>query len=614
MGTGGWTAVAPGSPMKQFFLTMAGVFAGLFLFFFVAMIGFFGLIGSIAAGSSKDSTAAHAVLELDLRQGLSDQDPQNAFAIFGGGSQSVMTIIQVLRAAETDNKVEGIFVRLPEGGIAPASADELRLAFKHFRASGKPIWAHSQGLYPSGAIVSTYMLGAAADQFWMQPDSSFQAVGMASEDIFFKRFFDKYGVKADYEQRYEYKNAVNPYLYSDYTAAHRESELGWMGSVYRTAVLTAAADRKANPQTFLATLEGGPYSAEDAKAKGLIDQVGQVKDAEDALIAKVGDGAKLSDFDDYASSAKARLASSGSGPTIAVIGAEGAIMTGKGGGGGSPFGGEQTVWSDDVAKAIYQAAEDKDVKAIVFRVSSPGGSDTASEQILAAVRAAKKAGKPVVVSMGTYAASGGYWISSQASAIVSEPTTLTGSIGVFGGKFALGEALGRFGVDVRGISVGSDYAGAFGQGQEFTPKQRAAFAAWMDRIYGGFVARVAEGRNLPVDRVREIAKGRVWTGVQAKQLGLVDQIGGFYDAVDRAKALAGIKGEVRLKMIGGSRSPFEALGRMFGGTETSMKTLAAAAWVMGDPRSQAVLDQMAQSRLRDRGATVLAPTPIRQGR
>jgi protease-4 len=599
--------------MKQFLLTMAGVFAGLVLFFFVAIFGFFGMIASIAASGSKDVTASHAVLELDLREGLSDQDPQNPFAVFSGSSQSVMTVIQALRAAETDNKVEAIFVRLPEGGIAPAAADELRLAFKHFRASGKPIWAHSQGLYPSGAIVSTYMLGAAADQFWMQPDSSFQAVGMAGEDMFFKRFFDKYGIKADYEQRYEYKNAVNPYLYSDYTAAHRESELSWMGSIYRTAVLTAAADRKQNPQTFLATLEAGPYSAEEARAKGLIDQVGQVKEAEDALIAKVGDGAKMNDFDDYASGAKARLAAGGSGPTIAVIGAEGAIMTGKGGG-GSPFGGEQTVWSDDVAKAIYEAAEDKDVKAIVFRVSSPGGSDTASEQILAAVRAAKKAGKPVVVSMGTYAASGGYWISSQASAIVSEPTTLTGSIGVFGGKFALGEALGRFGVDVRDINVGSDYASAFGSAGEFTPKQRAAFAGWMDRIYAGFVARVAEGRRLPPERVREIAKGRVWTGVQARQLGLVDQIGGFYDAVDRAKALAGIKGDVRLKMIGGSRSPLEALGRLFGGTETSMKTLAAAAWVMGDPRSQAILDQMAQSRLRERGATVLAPTPIRQGR
>jgi protease-4 len=213
--------------------------------------------------------------------------------------------------------------------------------------------------------------------------------------------------------------------------------------------------------------------------------------------------------------------------------------------------------------------------------------------------------------MGTYAASGGYWISSQASAIVAEPTTLTGSIGVFGGKFALGEALGRFGVDVKDIHVGGDYADAYATSEGFTPDQRARFSAWMDRIYGGFITRVAEGRKLSPDRVREIAKGRVWTGVQARDLGLVDQLGGFYDAVDKAKSLAGITGEVKLKRMGGAKSPFETLERVLGVSETSVRTLAAAAWVMGDPRSQALLDEMAKVRLRSQGATVLADTPIR---
>jgi protease-4 len=263
-----------------------------------------------------------------------------------------------------------------------------------------------------------------------------------------------------------------------------------------------------------------------------------------------------------------------------------------------------------VAEAFYNAIEDKDVKAIVFRVSSPGGSDTASEQILAAVRAAKKAGKPVVVSMGTYAASGGYWISSDASSIVAQPTTLTGSIGVYGGKFVLGDALGRFGVDVRQTAVGGEYASAFGTGETFNPAQRAAFAGWMDQIYEGFVKRVSEGRKIPAAQVRELAKGRVWTGVQARQLKLVDQIGGYYDAIEKAKALANLKGEVRIKHIGGAGSPFEAFEQMFGVSSTSLRTLAAAGWVMGDPRAEAILDEMATARLRERGATVLAPTPI----
>jgi protease-4 len=595
--------------MKQFLMTVAGVFVGLVLF----LVGVPFLLIVMAASAARPAPIpTHTVLQLDLRGGLPDQDSQNPFAALGGGGgQSVMSIIETLRRAETDDKVEAVLVRLPEGGMAPASADELRLAFKHFRAVGKkPIFAHSQGLYPSGLVTSTYMLGSAASEFWMQPDSSLQAVGAASEEMFFKRFFDKYGVKADYEQRYEYKNAVNPYLYSDYTPAHRESTLSWMGSVYTTALTTAAQDRKIDPAALIKTIEAGPYSAEEARAKGLIDRVGQVKDAQDAMLSRAGKGAKLLDFDDYASRAKKAPAKTG--PTIAVVSAEGAIMTGSGEG-GSPFGGDSTIYSDQVAKALYDAIDDKDVKAIVFRVSSPGGSDTASEQILAAVKAARKAGKPIVVSMGTYAASGGYWISSGASAIVAEPTTLTGSIGVFGGKFALGDALARFGVDTRQVHVGGDYAGAFGTGQGFTPDQRARFAGWMDRIYAGFVHRVAEGRNLPEARVREIAKGRVWTGVQAKQLGLVDELGGFYEAVDKAKSLAGIKGEVKLKKVGGSNSPFEALEKVLGVSETSVRTLAASAWLLGDPRSQSILDEMAKARLRSTpsGASVLADTPVR---
>jgi protease-4 len=269
------------------------------------------------------------------------------------------------------------------------------------------------------------------------------------------------------------------------------------------------------------------------------------------------------------------------------------------------------VYSDDVADALKEATEDKDIKAIVLRVSSPGGSDTASEQILSAVKAAKAAGKPVVVSMGVYAASGGYWISSQASSIVAEPTTLTGSIGVYGGKMALGDALGRFGVDMRQLSVGGDYAGAMGSGEGFTPGQRAAFSGWMDEIYGGFITRVSEGRKLSPDRVREIARGRVWTGVQAKQLGLVDELGGIEEAVDKAKSLAGIKGEVRIKKVDGGKSAFDAIERLLGVSEASARTLAAAARVMGDPRASALIDQLAQDRLRSQGAHVLAPTPFR---
>jgi protease-4 len=590
--------------MKQFLITAAGVFAGLVIF----MIGVpFVLIAMAAAAAGPGPTPPKAVLELDLREPLTDQSPQNPLAGFARRGHSAMSILQSLRRAETDDRIKGVLIRLPEQGLEPGLADELRLAVKHFRTSGKPVIAHSQGLYAAGMITATYMLGASSGDLWMQPGASFQVTGVSNEDLFFKRFFDKYGVKPDYQQRYEYKNAVNGYLYDDYTPAHREAELSWMGSVYDTDIAAAAEDRKAQPAVLKATLEAGPYLAEDALAKGLIDHIGQVREAQDALKARAGAGAQMMDFEDYAHGRTPR--ERGAGPAVAVIEGEGEIVTGKDQG-GNPLRGGSSIYADDVADAFYDAIKAKDVKAIVFRLNSPGGSDTASEQILAAVRAAKAAGKPVVVSMGTYGASGGYWVSSQASAIVAEPSTLTGSIGVFGGKFAVGDAAARFGVDVRQLGVGGEYASAFGLGKEFTPQQRAAFASWMDRIYDNFVARVAAGRKLPVERVREIAKGHVWTGAQAKSLGLVDQVGGFYEAVDKAKQLAGITGEARLKRMSPTGSPIEALQKMLGVSAASARTLAAAAWVFGDPRAQSILDELAAARARSEGALVLSPTHL----
>jgi len=588
--------------MRHFLITVAGVLVGLCLF---AVLTPFVLLGVLTGASRPTPTPDHAVLALDLRGGLTDQSSQSPLAFLGGKGQSVLSIEQALRRAETDDRVKGLYVRLPEAGMAPAAADELRLAFKDFRAHGKFIAVHSQGLYAEGVVTSTYELAAASGDVWMQPGAPFQVTGLANEDLFFKRAFDRFGVVADYQQRYEFKNAVNPYLYDDYTPAHRTAELSWMGSVYDTGLAAAAADRGKPVAALKALIEAGPYGAEDAMAKGLIDHVGQAKDAEAEVLAKAGDGAKLVDISDYNSQARQ---GGGFGPKIAVISAEGAIMTGSGGG-PSPLGGETIIRSDDISKAFYDAIDDKNVKAIVFRLSSPGGSDTASEQILAAVRAARAAGKPVVVSMGTYGASGGYWISSDANEIVAEPSTLTGSIGVFGGKFVLGPALAKWGVDARELSVGGSFADMGAAGQAMTPAQRAAFSAWMDRIYNGFVARVAQGRRLPPARVAEIARGRVWTGEQAKSLGLVDQLGGFYDAVVRAKALAGITGEARLQTFGGGASPLEALQRALG-LQSWVQTMAGPD-LAADPELRALIQTARDARLRAEGATVLAPSYFR---
>jgi protease-4 len=593
--------------MKQFVITVAGVFVGLLLFF----VGLPLLVAAMLVSAARPAaTPEVAVISLDLRGPLRDQDPQSPLAALQQGAPSVMAIEQVLRRAESDQKVKALFVRLPESGIAPAAADELSEAFKHFRGAGKKIFVHSQGLYASGVVTSTYMLGASGDELWMQPGAPFQVTGLASEEIFLKRFFDKWNIKPQFQQRYEYKNAVNPLLYDDFTPAHRESELSWMGSIYHTALKAVAADRKMSEKALQAAVEGGPYSADEAQAKGLVDKLGQVRDTQDTALRAAGPGAKLVEFDDYRQSLRGQPDAAPGDPVIAVVGGEGDITTGSGGGG--LFSTQSDIRSDDVSEAIYKAARDKAVKAIVFRVSSPGGGDTASEQILGAVRAARAMGKPVVVSMGTYGASGGYWISSQANAIVAQPTTLTGSIGVYGGKLAVGEALAKFGVDVREVGVGGDFASAYGMGNTLDPKQQAAFAKSVDDVYGGFIARVADGRHLPVPRVQEIAKGRVWTGEQAAQLGLVDQVGGFYDAVDKAKALAGLSGKaVRLKTFVGRPSTLGLVGKLLGVSEDSARTLATIGAVLSDRRVQAALGELHAADLRSQGALVLAPTPIR---
>lgn len=591
--------------MKQFFLTVLGVFTGLILFVVVLPIV---LIVGAAATARPPSTPANSVLELDLRQGLTDQESDNPFAVFGGSGLSVMEVVDGLAQAETDRAVKVLLIRLPEAGLNPAAADELRQAVRRFRAAGKPVIAHSQGFQPVGTVISSYMLGASASELWMQNTASFQATGFSADSVFLGRAFERYGVNAQFEQRYEYKNAVNEFTQSDYTGPHREAMTAWMTSIYDSALANAASDRRVQPAALKTTIEAGPYTAEQALSLKLIDKIGQVEEAEAEAKRRAGRGADIVEFDDYADTKGPRT---GSGrDAIAIVGGEGAITTGTGEDAG--FGEGNSIHSDRTAGAIYDAIEDGSVKAIVFRVSSPGGSPEASEQILAAVRAAKAAGKPVVVSMGEYAASGGYWISSEADWIVAQPSTLTGSIGVFGGKFVISEALGRFGVDLRGLSVGGDYADAFSLSETWTEGQRAAFSASMDRTYEEFVQRVSTGRRLPVARVREIARGRVWTGAQARGLGLVDQLGGLAEAIAKARELAEIPADqsVRFKRFPTPLSPWEALSEAFGVQSEAARALVMLGRVMADPQAQAVLGELRTQRLRGEGATVLADQPL----
>lgn len=585
--------------MKQFLITLTAAIVALIIVLVALPIGLIALVAS-----SRPHANGNIVVSLDLRDKMTDQSRSAPFDFLTGKNMSTLEIVQTLHRAADDSHVKAVFIRLPEGGMSPAAAEEIRDAIIYVRRASKPVIAHSQGLYPDTMVVSTYMLGSAASELWMQPRASFQVTGISTSTMFMKRAFDKFGVQAQYEQRYEFKNAVNPYLYDDYTPAHREATLSWMDSIYQSMLSNIAHDRRIDQAKLQQTLQAGPYGAEQALDLGLITHLGQVHDAEEAAKKRGDDKTEVVDLRDYERSLDPQVG----GETIAVIDGEGAIMTGKGGGG---FGSSPTMLSDDISNAFYTAAKDPKVRAIVFRVSSPGGSDTASEQIANAMQTAKEAGKPVVVSMGEYAASGGYWVSSGASSIVADPSTLTGSIGVFGGKFAIGDALSRFGIDIRDISVGGDYSSAFSEAKGFTPEQRAALSSWIDQIYNGFIVHVASGRNIPVEQVQQIAKGRVWTGQQALGLHLVDKTGGFYDAVDEAKRLAKIDAatDVQLVNYDNRSGKFGGFGNSVQMAMSGLKTLSFLGWAMQDPKAEAAMNAVADERLREEGATVMAPKP-----
>ena len=286
---------------------------------------------------------------LDLRGGLTDQDPHDPFALLTGKTLSVIGVEEKLHQAAADDAIAGLLVRLPEASTPPAAADELRQAFLRFRAAKKPILAFSQGLYASGSVASTYELGAATGDLWMQPGAPFQVTGYSRGDVFFKRLFDKYGVVADYQQREQYKTAINPYLHDDYTPAHRLSELSWITSVYSSAVGAAAFDRHHPVDGVRTTLEAGPYGAEDALAKGLIDHVGDIRQASLAINKTVGGNAEFLRMAAYEPTEHE------GGPTIAVIQAEGAIQTGEGPSAPNPLSGGAAIRSDDIAKAFHAA-------------------------------------------------------------------------------------------------------------------------------------------------------------------------------------------------------------------------------------------------------------------
>ena len=535
-----------------------------------------------------DGLPGTMVLTLDLRKAIADSAPPTPFDL-GQRNPTVMDVETALDEAGRDGRVKGLLLQLGSGSVSTAQAEELSAAFARFRAKGKFVVAYSHGFLSTG--LGDYLLATSANEIWMQPQSNFSPAGAGVGEVFLRGLFDKIQAEPQIVKRADYKSAADTFMEKSMTAADREQLTALLQSVYNSATAGAAAARKLPAQLIVASLDKSPQFAEQAQKEGLIDKIAYDDDAEAAALKKAGQGARKVALGEFL---RARDGSGAfaSGPKVALIQASGEIVDGSVSGNGL-FGGNNVIASDDMAKTIRQATDDKDVKAIVLRVDSPGGSVSASDQILDALKKAQKKGKPVVVSMGSVAASGGYFISAYANRIVAQPGTITGSIGVLTGKVSFGKSLGLIGVSGEQVGVGKN--ALFDSPLEpFTPDQLANLNAQADAIYADFKKKVATGRNLPIATVDEIAKGRVWSGADAKAHGLVDQLGGVWDAGETARTLAKMstKDPLVFKRYPREKGFFDAMNDLFGSTQAGASAIEGLVRIIDLPPIRATLEAM----------------------
>ena len=536
-----------------------------------------------------DGLPGNMVLKLDLRGPIKDSSNPGVLAL--QRSPTIMDIVFALDRAGRDDRVKGLYMRLGSADLSVAEAEEIGAAVARFRQTGKFVVAHSQGFLSQG--LGDYLAAAGASEIWMQPKSPFGPAGEAAGAIFLRGLFDKIQAVPQIAKRADYKSAADTFMEKDYTGPDREQTTAMVQSWYDSSSRAVAADRRLPVADVKAVFQASPQFAEDARRAHLIDRLGYDDEAEGAARKRAND-ARLVGLMDYRRATE-DAGKAASGPRVALIAGAGDIVEGTTRHAGL-FGDSNAIAGDDFAGAIRKATKDSSVKAILLRVDSPGGSVTASDQILDALKKAQAAGKPVVVSMGALAASGGYYISCAANRIIAEPGTLTGSIGVLTGKVSVGKSLGLIGVTEGEIGTGKN-ALFDSSVTPYTPDQWANLNAQADAIYADFLQKVATGRKLPLTTVQNIAKGRVWTGADAKARGLVDELGGFWTAVAAAKAAAGIApGEqVAFKRFPQSEGFVEALRDAASGTEAGMRVVEGLSALVNTRAAHAVVEALSET-------------------
>jgi protease-4 len=552
--------------MKNFITSMLGALAALFIFSMVGLVLVLGVIGAIASLTAKKAASiqrleAGSYLVFDLDANITDAPPRYDFGVFGGsadGTLQLRAVTRALRAAASDDRIKGILLK---GSLAPsglgsgyAALREVRAALVAFRKSGKPVKA-----YLDDATTRDYYLASVANEISLDPYGIILMPGLATEPMFYGGLFEKYGVGIQVARVGKYKSYVEPFTRQDMSPENRSQTQLLLDDLWSELETEIGQSRGLTPAQIQSVVDAeGLIRPEAAKRAGLVDRIAYADQIIDEIRTATGPGQSKESFKQIPLAAYIRMApvprQNHSGPGVAVVYAEGDIVEGEG-----EFG---QVGGVSFSRELRRLRANDDVKAVVLRVNSPGGSVGASEEIQREIRLIRRT-KPVVVSMGAYAASGGYWISAYGNRIFAEPTTITGSIGVFGLYFDIQKLFNSFGVTFDGVKTGK-FADIVTVSRPKTDEEMAVLQRLVDWSYGKFVGKVAAGRGLRPAYVEEIAQGRVWTGAQALRLGLVDEIGGLDAAIRYAAKQANLEPGYRVFEYPHKKDFAQELAELFG--------------------------------------------------
>jgi protease-4 len=495
-------------------------------------------LGKLSSLLRKSPVGDQVILELDLDHSVLSNAPANPLEAFKLINAPTMRALRDgLRAAAGDPAVAGLILHLGTCPITAAQCCELADLVAGF-GEHKPVWAYTESFGEFGTALLPYVLAAHADQVWLQPSGELGLGGVRAQITLLRGTLDKVGLEPQFSQRKEYKSAADTYAAREITEANHEMVQQIANSLTHWAVDLIAQRRSRTPEQVWASVDAGILTPPQAVEHGLVDQIGyrdQVYAA--ARAAWGGEQAQLRFVHRYARvSAAKELVQAKLKPAVAVVEIRGGIVAGR----PPRQGGQPVAASEVVCQHLRAAAADESVKAVVLRVESPGGSYIASDVIRREVLRLRESGRPVVACMGDVAGSGGYFVAMPANEIVAQPTTLTGSIGVLAGKFVTTELKNKIGLVMADV-ISGPWSSFLSPNQPFTEQQWAALDQRLDDIYADFTGKAAIDRHLALEVLEPVARGRVWTGVDARERGLIDHLGGMNLAIDRACALASVK-------------------------------------------------------------------------